>query len=160
MTKETIKTYLGILLLIPLGIILIVVGGPIFLIFLLIRQLISLWLILRFRFKHKLSEKHILFIYSNSPTWKEYIEDNLLPKLEKQSIFLNWSERSKWDSSQLEVKVFSHWAGEKEFNPMAIVLDKFLRVKTIRFYKAFKNRNHGDETLLKQKEEELTSYIN
>lgn len=42
---------------------------------------------------------------------------------------------------------------------MAIIFDKKLDVKTIRFYQAFKNKNHGDDTLLKQKELELFSYL-
>tara|TARA_R110002096_G_scaffold435139_1_gene659482 strand:- start:1735 stop:2214 length:480 start_codon:yes stop_codon:yes gene_type:complete len=157
---DAIKKYGGYLLLIPIGLFLVIFVAPIFLLALLWDKIIGYWLNVRFRLKHKFPKKNILFIYSNSPNWKDYIDDNLLDKLQPSTIFLNWSERSNWNTSQLEVKVFKHWASDREFNPMAIVFEENSKVRTIRFYKAFKNRNHGDEKLLQLKEKELFSYVN
>lgn len=157
---DAIKKYGGYLLLIPIGLILVIFVAPLFLLALLWKEVIGSWLNFRFRSKHNFPDKNILFIYSNNPSWKEYIEENLLTKIQPNAVFLNWSERSKWDSSQLEVKVFKHWSDHKEFNPMAIVFEENRKVRTIRFYKAFKNRKHGDENLLKLKQKELFSYVN
>tara|TARA_R110000868_G_C10545826_1_gene735414 strand:- start:64 stop:543 length:480 start_codon:yes stop_codon:yes gene_type:complete len=157
---DAIKKYGGYLLLIPIGLFLVIFVAPLFLLALLWKKVVGFWLNFRFRLKHNFPDKEILFIYSNSPIWLEYIEESLLDKLQHNAVFLNWSERSKWNSSQLEVKVFRHWADDKEFNPMAIVFEENLKVRTIRFYKAFKNRNHGDERLLKLKQKELLSYVN
>lgn len=157
---DAIKKYGGYLLLIPIGLILVIFVAPVFLLSLIWKKITGFWLNFRFRSKHNFPEKNVLFIYSNSPSWKDYIEENLLGKLQPNAVFLNWSERSKWNSSQLEVKVFNHWANDKEFNPMAIVFQENRKVRTIRFYKAFKNRTHGDEKLLELKQKELFSYVN
>jgi hypothetical protein len=36
--------------------------------------------------------RRILFVYSNSPVWKDYIEAEILPRLPKTGLVLNWSE--------------------------------------------------------------------
>jgi hypothetical protein len=36
--------------------------------------------------------KRVLFVYSNSPVWQSYIEDDILPRLPQGSVVLNWSE--------------------------------------------------------------------
>src|SRR5438552_18218208 len=40
--------------------------------------------------------KRVLFVYSNSPVWQSYIENNILPRLPRGSVVLNWSERRRW----------------------------------------------------------------
>lgn len=58
-------------------------------------------------------KKHLLFVYSNSPNWKEYVEAHLLPKICPSAVVLNWSEKAQWDLTRkpLAVRVFEHWAG-------------------------------------------------
>src|SRR5215208_5099448 len=34
--------------------------------------------------------KHLLLVYSNSPNWRAYVEDNWLPRLEAMAVVLNW----------------------------------------------------------------------
>jgi len=55
----------------------------------------GLWLKTKFRIRHGRKGRFILFVYSNSPNWKDYIESNVLPRVENYSIALNWSERKK-----------------------------------------------------------------
>ena len=40
--------------------------------------------------------RRVLFVYSNSPVWKEYIEQEILPRLPAESLVMNYSERARW----------------------------------------------------------------
>lgn len=119
--------------------------------------------------------KYILFVYSESPVWKEYIEANIIPKISDLSIVLNWSERSKWawDSKNLEVIIYKNWAkvslfklnGKRkiqgfEYNPIAIVFNSRGRVQVIRFWKAFNDYKHGKPDQLKELEKRLIETVN
>jgi hypothetical protein len=117
-------------------------------------KLFGQWLKYRFWQRHGKFGKFILFVYSDSPNWKEYIEDNMLPRIEKYAVLLNWSQRKEWHKTHpLEARIFNHWAGRKEFNPMAILLSPRLRVKQVRFWKAFKDFKHGKEESLREAED-------
>jgi len=92
----------------------------------------------------------LLYVYSNSPNWQEYIEHEIIPKLPEQKIVLNWSERQKWNKINFESLVFWHFGGYRSFNPMAVVIRPFRRAKVFRFYEAFRDYKHGKkETLTK-----------
>lgn len=39
--------------------------------------------------------RFILFVYSDSPNWKSYIERSILPQIQDYAIVLNWSERNR-----------------------------------------------------------------
>ena len=86
--------------------------------------------------------RSVLFVYSNSPVWKDYIENEILPRIQNQSIILNWSERKTWKTS-LSVLAFQYFGKDRNFNPIAIVFRPFHLVKTYRFYEAFKDFKHG-----------------
>jgi hypothetical protein len=96
---------------------------------------IAIWLTWRKQF--------VLFVYSDSPTWKEYIEREILPHIQNYSVILNWSERRKWKSS-LAVLAFRYFGGYRNFNPMALVFRPFRFVRTYRFFEAFKEFKRGD----------------
>lgn len=122
--------------------------------------LVGLWLRYRFLGRWKSQNKYILFIYSESPNWSQYIEENIVPKIHKNTVFLNWSKRSEWDIREpLEAKILRHWGGEFEFNPIAIVFTPKGNVKTVRFLQAFKDLKYGKKDLLLRKESELYEYI-
>jgi len=117
--------------------------------------------------------KNALFVYSNSPNWKDYIEENILPKISQKSHVLNWSERSQWDwnKKSLELRVFKNWAGVErytvkefkrkirwsgeEYNPIAIIFEPWQKPKVLKFWKPFKDFKHGNEKSLKEMEDEL-----
>jgi hypothetical protein len=88
-------------------------------------------------------EQRVLFVYSNSPTWKEYIEREILPHIQDRAIILNWSERRNWKNS-LAVLAFRYFGGYRNFNPIGMVFRPFRFVKTYRFFEAFKDFKHGD----------------
>src|SRR5260370_39588491 len=40
--------------------------------------------------------RDILFVYSDSPIWHDYVEQRLLPPIRDRAVILNWSERKHW----------------------------------------------------------------
>jgi hypothetical protein len=116
---------------------------------------------LRFKFlKAVLTQgKYIIFVYSNSPNWKSYIEENILPQIQDHAILLNWSDRRQWDKTEWAVQAFHHWGGRDNFNPLAIVFCNFVDVRVIRFYSAFHDFKHGKVNALQKVEAHLLELI-
>jgi len=133
----------------------------------------GLWLGLLVKKQWYPQGKKLLFVYSNSPNWQEYIEQNIFPKLSEKAMIINWSERNTWDFGKtLETKVFKHWTGstrfwEKgkkkwsgtDFNPIAITFMPWWRIRVFRFWQAFKEHKHGKDRLLKKTETDLFKTI-
>ncbi len=129
------------------------------------------WLGLRVRLQWYPQGKRMLFVYSNSPNWKDYVEANLLPKIQPQAVILNWSDRSqwKWKRKPLEVQVFQHWSGiygfyilknkmrwdGHDFNPIAITFIPWWRRRVFRFWQPFKDFKHGKDRPLREIETQL-----
>ena len=95
-----------------------------------------------------------MFVYSDSPTWKDYIETKILPQIRDRAVILNWSERRKWKNS-LAVLAFRYFGGHKNFNPIGIVFRPFRLVKAYRFFEAFKEFKHGDTEKVEKMKREL-----
>lgn len=88
-------------------------------------------------------KQRVLFVYSDSPVWKDYIEGEILPYIQDTAVILNWSERRNWKTS-LAILAFQYFSGYRNFNPIAIVFRPFHFVKTYRFFEAFKEFKRGD----------------
>src|SRR5678815_4488078 len=58
--------------------------------------------------------RDILFVYSDSPTWRDYIEQGILPYLGKRAVVLNWSHRKRWRVSVARL-AFHHFGGYRHF---------------------------------------------
>ena len=86
---------------------------------------------------------HVLFVYSDSPAWKPYIEQNIIPRLPPQTIILNWSDRRRWQRWSLATAVFRHFGGARNFNPLAVVIRPLEWGETFRFWLAFRDHKHG-----------------
>jgi hypothetical protein len=54
----------------------------------------------------------VLFVYSNSPNWQEYIEQQILPRLPANTAIMNWSERKKWSRLSLPVLAVHYFCGD------------------------------------------------
>jgi len=87
--------------------------------------------------------RRVLFVYSDSPNWKEHIEENVLPRLPRNAVVLNWSERKRWGVWRLPAMLFRWFAGRREFNPIALVFERFDWVRKYRFWQAFREAKHG-----------------
>jgi hypothetical protein len=118
------------------------------------------WLRIRFQRKWGRKGKSILFVYSESPNWQSYIEREILPVLSPHAITLNYSKRAEWKTNKpLEAKIWEQWRGDREFNPVAILIPDRGKVRTIEFFQAFRDFKHGRDLLLRQKEAELLDWV-
>ena len=109
---------------------------------------------------HAAHGRRVLFVYSESPTWQSYIEVNILPRIRERAVVLNWSQRRQWSStSPWEARFFRRFAGDREFNPLALVFCRRGRVKAVRFHQAFLDFKHGKESALRQAEAELFTLV-
>lgn len=104
--------------------------------------------------------KDVMFVYSNSPIWHDYIEQQLIPRIAKRTVILNWSERRHWlHRLSLSSLVFRFFGGSREYNPLALHFRPFRTHRTFRFWKAFKEWKHGNAKTLQQVETDLFDSI-
>jgi hypothetical protein len=109
---------------------------------------------------HASQGRSVLFVYSESPNWQAYVEQNILPRIRDRAVILNWSERRRWASTaRWEARFFRRFAGTSEFNPIALVLCARGRIKAVRFHQAFLDFKHGKESALRAAEAELLSLV-
>ena len=99
--------------------------------------------------------RRVLFVYSDSPNWKEHIEHVVLPRLPENSVVLNWSQRSEWPRFALSVCLFRAFAGRREFNPIGLVFRRFDLVARYRFWQPFRDMKNGRPEALRTLEERL-----
>jgi|SRR5271157_1010179 len=99
--------------------------------------------------------KDILFVYSDSPIWKEFMTQQLLPLVEQRAVVLNWSERSKWPKWSLAARVLRSFGGGREFNPMVILFRPLRPARTFRFWSAFTEWKHGKTDSVERLRNEL-----
>lgn len=88
--------------------------------------------------------KDVLYISSDSPIWKEYMESEVLPLVAQRAIVLNWSGRSGWPKWSFAVRVFRTFGRGRDFNPMVVLFRLFRSAKVFRFLPAFQEWKHGD----------------
>lgn len=86
--------------------------------------------------------RNVLYVYSDSPIWKEHVESEVIPRLSERVVILNWSRRKRWRVS-LATLLFQHFGGSKEFNPMAIVFRPFRTQTEFRFWRPFHDWKKG-----------------
>jgi len=89
------------------------------------------------------AQRRVLFVYSDSPNWKEHVEAHILPKLPANTVVLNWSHRGQWARFSVSVMLFRYFAGKKEFNPIGLVFERFNVVERYRFWQPFHDAKHG-----------------
>jgi hypothetical protein len=141
--KESITTkdrIINVLILIAIIIFLI----PI-LIYLLILEIIFRII---FRIRIIINGKRIIFVTSNSPIWHDYLKNKWVKRITKYAYILNWSERTQWNNSQWEVRMFHHWGGDRDMVPIIIVYINFFHIQKYRLYNPFiEYKNGKDKTL-------------
>jgi hypothetical protein len=88
--------------------------------------------------------KDVLFVSSDSPIWREYMTDHVLPLVANRAVVLNWSERQRWPRWSLAGHFFRAFAGSREFNPMVVVFRPLRRGEFFRFFGPLKHWKHGN----------------
>lgn len=115
---------------------------------------------IRFWIRHGRKGKCILFAYSDSSNWKDYIETKILPRIEAHSVIMNWSKRREWESRmQFEEKLFNQWAGSREFVPAAIMFPLTGKVRVFRLFEPSQNPKHGKDRVSKKAEQALFAAV-
>ena len=110
--------------------------------------------------KHAAQGRSVFFVYSESPNWQDYIEANILPRIAERAVVLNWSERRLWPSqTPWESHFFHRFAGDRNFNPLALVFCSGGRIKAVRFHQAFLDFKHGEDSALRAAEAELLALV-
>ena len=99
--------------------------------------------------------KDILFVYSDSPIWHEYMATQILPLVQERAIVLNWSERKKWSRWSLGVAVFHHFGGAGDFNPLVVLFQPLRSARLFRFWSAFKDWKRGYKEPVERLRQEL-----
>ena len=105
------------------------------------------------------ARRRVLFVYSDSPNWKEYVEANILPKLPANTVVLNWSNRAQWPRFSVPAMLFRCFAGEREFNPIGLVFERFDIVDRYRFWQAFRDSKHGHSETLRLVETKFLHHV-
>ena len=115
----------------------------------------------RFRAEWGTRGKDVLLVYSNSPHWQRYIEEYWIAKWGPRAVVLNWSERKSWERSRRpEAALFRAFAGQREFNPLVIVVPPIgRRAHVVRFWRAFRDSKHGKDQKLRDAEADVDRYL-
>ncbi len=103
--------------------------------------------------------RRVVFVYSNSPVWRDYVEQNILPRLPASAVVLNWSDRGIWPFWSLAVWLFNVYGGSREYNPIALVIRPLRPPRCFRFWRASRDFKHGKATTLQTVEREFFDYI-
>ena len=83
----------------------------------------------------------------------------MIPRLPSHSVVLNWSRRRQWGRLSLSSLLFRRFAGNYEFNPIALVFERFRLAKAYRFWQPFRDLKHGNPAALRNLEEEFWRHL-
>ncbi len=90
--------------------------------------------------------KVAILVTSDSLHWRDYIEENWIPRLSNNVVVLNWSERINWPGT-IYTKIFYKFVGTEENYCPSVVLLRGLKYPLIfRYYYAFRDARHGNDT--------------
>ena len=100
-----------------------------------------------------------LLVTSDSPHWKQYIEEKWVSRTRNTFRILNWSQHTQWGKSAY-AKAFYRFCGTRENYCPCVILFRGLRYPLVfRFFYAFRDAKHGDEAALKALEERMLKEI-
>ncbi len=99
--------------------------------------------------------KDVLYVSSDSPIWKEYMQTEIHPMVASRAVELNWSDRSRWPRWSFRVRVFRTVKPGRDFNPMVVLFRPFRRPRTFRFLPAFQEWKRGNRASLENLREDL-----
>src|SRR5436309_14433579 len=89
-------------------------------------------------------QRRTLFVYSDSPIWKEYLERTIIPRLPSHSAALKWTRRRQWGRLKLSSLLFRRFARNYEFNPIAVLFERFRLPKPYHFCQPFGGLKRGN----------------
>jgi len=107
--------------------------------------------------KHKTDFENIfgILVTSDSPNWKQYIEDTWIPKFGNSIVILNWSEHKRW-RRDIYTSIFYKFIGDRHnYCPSIVLLNGLKQPLVFRFFYAFRDARHGNKNALIELEERL-----
>lgn len=112
-------------------------------------------LILHFLLRYGRSGIHGVLVTSDSPVWKDYIQENWLDRFGSRFIVLNASRCSQWHNCPATRLYFFFCPQVENYCPAVLLLRGILRPHVYRFFYAFRDHKHGNDTALLKLEEDL-----
>ena len=103
--------------------------------------------------------RDVLFVYSDSPIWRDYMLTEMLPLVGSRAVVLNWSDRRSWKRWSLRVLAFRLFSGEKAFNPLIVVFRPFRWAQKFRFWPAFREWKQGNTQAVEKLKQEVTCVL-
>jgi len=140
------------------GLLLLIVLSPLIIVALTLHWLAGLLLQLAVWCCWCARGRYVLFVYSDSPIWHDYVETHILPRLGERAVILNWSHRGRWRRT-LAVLTFRYFGGHRSFNPLAVVFRPFRLARHFRFYEPFREFKHGKTEAVIKMERELYDLV-
>src|SRR4051812_25406148 len=131
----------------PLIAALIVVASPLLFLLFVGRFFGHLWYVSRLRASWP-SGKFVLIAYTESQLWAPYIERELLPQIGEHCVVVNRSRESWKREFSAERRALSFWGGRRSYNPIAVVLRPWGRVRVFRLYEPFQELKRGRASAL------------
>ena len=101
--------------------------------------------------------KHIhgVLVTSDSPNWKEYIENKWVPRIGSSLEILNWSAHTTWKRT-VYTRLFYKFVGTREnYCPSVVLLCDLKEPLIFRFFYAFRDAKHGNMEALDKLEQRL-----
>ena len=99
--------------------------------------------------------KDVLYVSSDSPIWKEYMETEVFPLVAERAMVLSWSARSTWPKWSFAVRFCRTFGRGHNFNPMVVLFRPFRRARIFRFLPAFQERKHDKTASVEKLRREL-----
>jgi hypothetical protein len=136
-------------LLAPFIVVVAVVLLPVVFLLFVARSFGHLWYVSRLRASWP-SGKFVLIAYTESELWAPYIENVLLPQIAEHCVVVNRSRENWKRQFPAERGALSFWGGWRAYNPIAVVLRPWGRVRVFRLYEAFKQRKRRPSPSLEE----------
>ena len=87
--------------------------------------------------------KNVLLVYSDSPIWRDYMMNEIVPLVHERAVLMNWSERRRWRWWSLPANLFRSYGRGRDYNPMVLLFRPMGRTKVFRFRSAFQDQKRG-----------------
>src|SRR5574341_1633049 len=96
-----------------------------------------------------------VLVTSDSPNWKQYIEETWIPEFGNSMIILNWSQHKRWRWNVYTLIFYKFVGAEHNYCPSIVLLDGLKRPLVFRFFYAFRDAKHGSRSALTELENRL-----
>jgi hypothetical protein len=105
------------------------------------------------------SGKVALIAFTRNRKWSPYIDERILPAIERCSVVIDRSDAQWKEKHPLEERAIRHWAGRREYNPVVITFLPKQKPRVFRFYEAFQETRRGRNKDLEHQTQSLLAAL-